>query len=526
MVFNEPIDETAPAGVDCKYEDDYLEIEIEVEKFFNAASETEADWDFILTRCEKMLKERTKDLKIASFWLFARWKRGGWGEFFGAFESFVSFMETFDEEMFPRPAHRRDKILDWVEQLFEEPLGKDLEQFSQEQLETLAGLIEKLNTLFSEPPGRKSPLFKEIESRARYLLDATKQQELEAIREAERYRQEEEKRREQEQLQAKESEEKRKEVEETLRKFRTAASGTQPRERSTSSDTVEPLSKEALDGMRHAYLELAQKLLDESPADHRAYEPLFLLGERTLREVLAGSSGEEENLVPSDAIQTAARELCDMQEISSGQLSAVAEQLLAKPAWLEGYHILSRLFYKIDRTGEAEYMEEKLLYLIHRNKDVLELQIDSRPFIPEKMAAWVEAKLLSLCGESGAHIEYRMVYQEVIGVLKEQGAQNAFALLEEHFKRASSEEERFRWRLLFVDFALEIGDKRLALALLLELEKLIERFSVDRWQPDLAIFTYETLLRPIISQQLSNEVKDRIYHKLSILDAQKVISLQ
>ncbi|HIP29145.1 MAG TPA: hypothetical protein EYG82_08230, partial [Sulfurovum sp.] len=125
----------------------------------------------------------------------------------------------------------------------------------------------------------------------------------------------------------------------------------------------------------------------------------------------------------------------------------------------------------------------------------------------------------------GSAIKYQRAYQEVIALKKEQNEQNALTLLEEYYKKASGDEERFRWRLLFVDFALEIGDKRLALALLLELEKQIDAYQVDQWQPELAITTYEMLLKPIITQELGADAKERIYKKLSILDIQKVINL-
>ena len=65
----------------------------------------------------------------------------------------------------------------------------------------------------------------------------------------------------------------------------------------------------------------------------------------------------------------------------------------------------------------------------------------------------------------------------------------------------------------------------MAFSLLLELERLIEVYKIDQWQPELAIMTYETLLKPIITQELGAEGKERIYNKLSILDIQKVINL-
>ncbi len=525
MSFTEPISDSSPAGTDCKYEDDYLEVEIEIEKFFNAASESETDWERLILKCENILKERSKDLKIASYWLFAHWKRGGWDDFFDAFGVYLELAEKFKESIFPVPARRRGKVLEWVESLFEEPLSKDMEHFSKERLERFSDQLARLNAIFAdESPGRER-FFKDTDTRVRYLLDSAKQRELEALAEAERLKEEEKRRAREQELQASRLEEERREVEERLQKFKAVS------HLNTESDTAfgtaggGPLSKESYEDAKRVYRELAAKMIEESPLDQIAYKPLFLLSEMEIRETLSDGVLQERDLLPLEDIAAAARELCDMSRVTIGQFHAVVEQLEQKPLWLEGYHIVSKLMYKMERAEQAAKIEEELLYLIHRNREVLDMKIGSEPLIPEHMLTWVNTRLLSISGESGTNIEYRVVYEEVLGVLKEQGVQNAFNMLEEHFKKASSEEERFRWRLLFVDFALEIGDKRLALSLLLELEKKIERFEIDLWQPELAIITYEALSKPIISQQLGNEVKDRIYHKLSILDAQKVMNL-
>lgn len=525
MSFNEPISDNLPAGTDCKYEDDYLEVEIEIEKFFNAVSENETDWEGLILKCEKILKERSKDLKIASYWLFARWKRGGWDDFFDAFGAYLELASNFKESIFPIQTRRRQKVLEWVESLFEDLFLKDLDLFSNERLELLDAYIEKFNTLFAQERSERERFFKETNTRVRYLLDSAKEKEMEALAEAKRLEEEERRRAKEQKLQASRLEEERREIEESLKKFKAAPHLSTEPDPFFDTAGIGSLSEESYEGAKRVYRELATKMIEESPLDHIAYKPLFLLSEMEIRDLLLNRVLQEKELLPLGDIVAAARELCDMNRVAPGQFLAVAEQLEQKPMWLEGYYILSKLMYKMERSEQAAKIEEELLYLIHRNKEILDMKIGSEPLIPEYMSSWVNRRLLSISGESGKNVEYRVVYEEVLSVLKEQGVQNAFNLLEEHFKKASSEEERFRWRLLFVDFALEIGDKRLALSLLLELEKKIERFEIDLWQPELAIITYEALFRPIISQQLSNEVKDRIYHKLSILDAQKVMSL-
>lgn len=51
-------------GKDCKYEDSYLNIEIEIDKISSVTQDT-CDFRTVLSECETLLSKDTKDFKIA-----------------------------------------------------------------------------------------------------------------------------------------------------------------------------------------------------------------------------------------------------------------------------------------------------------------------------------------------------------------------------------------------------------------------------------------------------------------------------
>jgi len=524
MSILEPISQEQPCGEDFKYDDEYLEVEVEIEKSFNATSESETEWDFVVFRCEKILKDHAKDLKIASYWLYAQWRMNGWSGFFNTLETYAKFIEIYSKDLYPTVGRRKIKILEWVEKVFEEPFLKILDQFSESELERLSTIMSFFERVIPLCVETDYKLLKDVKQQSDHLLSTVKQREEEAKRMAELQAEEDARRREEEALRAEADQLRRSEEEDILAKFVPSSRGNST-SGTTGLEEYTSLTHDDIDATIDPLLENVKVLFEKSPADYLAFKMLFSLGEILLEEALSDSSIMQDDFIPSDDICYAVRQMEEFGNVSVEQLHALEEQLLSRPTWLEGYYIATKVLYKLDRADDAEKLEDLLLHFLHRKEDLMELQINGRPLVADKMLAWANTKLLTLCGEGSGSAEYQRAYQEILTVKKEQSTQNALELLEAYYQRASGDEERFRWRLLFVDFALEIGDKHLALSLLLELERLVEAYQIDKWQPDLAVTTYETLLKPIMTQELGPEGKERIYKKLSILDIQKVINL-
>ena len=522
MSILEPIDTANLCGEDYKYDDEYLALEVEIEKSFTSTSEEETKWDFVLRRCEKILKENSKDLKVLTYWLYAQRQLNGWSAFINALEPYSQVITTYNTALYPQVGRRKIKVFEWLEKVIEAELSSTLEQLSESQLTALSTHLSSLETSVPLCVESDYVIFKDILYTAQSRINQAEREAENAEKQATLYREEESKRQEAEAQISEAQQIRRSEEEEILSQFSPSLHAPITTEMSEDS---KPLDHESIDEIVNPQIALCKTLFEKSVTDYLAFKMLFSLGELLWEEALEESSIMRDDFLPSADIVQAVRELSKAERVTLSQLQALIDQLLIRPTWLEGYYIASQVLYKLEKTKDAEALESLLIYLIHRKESLLELKVDGKAVIEGKMLAWTNTKLLSFSESGGSSVEYQRAYQEIMIMRKEQNAQNALALLEEYYQNASGEEERFRWRLLFVDFALEIGDKNLAFSLLLDLERLIEKYQIDKWQPELAIATYEILLKPMLTQEIGSEGKVRIYNKLSILAVQKVINL-
>jgi len=525
MLFTEAIDSQNIVGNEYKYEDEYIEVEVEIEKSFNVASEDVTSWDLIIEKCEKILIEKSKDLKIASYWLYATWMVEGWGVFEKNLLIYTEFIEKFSKNLFPKAAKRKLKIFQWTEKIFEPHILKKLEELDKERLIKLKDLLERFTGAVEDslsPEIEKVEIFKDVKKEILSKIDFLEREEEELKRVQELKLQEEEKRLAQEKALQEEKLKRRSEEEEILSKF--MLSNTFSQTPSSNLKNEKKLEIETVIKLKDKWVEFTKELYRNSAVDYMTYMSLLSFSEILLENDTFWSESYIDFLLPSEDVVEAARQLIFTDTISKEQLDAVVEQLYTRPAWLEGYYIIFNILYKNGFSDDAARLEKALIYIIHKKKELIDLDIASRQFMSNDMKMWSNKKILTICAESSGNFEYQIVYQEVLRIRNEKGIKSAIEFLEDNFHKSRSEEERFRWKLLFVEFALEIGEKMLALSLLLDLEELIEKFGLDKWQPDLAIATYEMMLRPIISQELGQVGKDRIYKKLCILDVKKVVN--
>lgn len=515
MSLVEVITDENPCGKDYKYEDEYIAIEIEVEKDFNISNTGETQWDMVSTKCENLLKEHTKDLKILSYWLYAQWRLNGLNTFNASLQIYAEIIEKYNKELYPKITKRKIKTFEWLENLLEEPLLKGIEEFTKEALIELSKNLEILQEHIPITTESDYVFLKDVRNVCNTRIKRIENEENEALRQQEIQKEEELKRQKENEALSEAEKIRRSEEAGILEKF--------------STNTVEvknnliSLEVENIDAIFKSIIALSKPLLEKAPGDYFSYKMLFSLSEILIVESYTNAISEYDDFIPSNDIIFAVRRLPEENNISITQLVALIEQLLIRPTWIEGFFIASRILYKLGRTEDALHLENDIFHFVYQNEKILNIQINNQKLIPEDMLAWMETKALSLNNNSGDTIEYQHAYQKVLKVKKEQNQHNALILLEEYYQKAQCEEERFRWRLLFVDFALEIGDKKLALSLLYELERIIELHKINLWQPNLAIATYEMFLKPLFTQELDVQYKERIYNKLSILDVQKVM---
>lgn len=103
-----PISNASPAGEDPGYDDDFQHMREEVNKLSGA------DVERVIALAEQLLKQRCKDLRIATYYLWARTQRDGEAGLADGLELLAALLERFALQVLPTRPNSRRSALEWV----------------------------------------------------------------------------------------------------------------------------------------------------------------------------------------------------------------------------------------------------------------------------------------------------------------------------------------------------------------------------------------------------------------------------
>ncbi|MEJ2413830.1 MAG: type VI secretion system ImpA family N-terminal domain-containing protein [Sulfurimonas sp.] len=99
-----------PVGIDLKYDDTFLEIEQEIDKDYSLNEES-TNWEIVQDNCYDFLKVRSKDFKIAVWWIFSNWNQNNWDGLQHSLIVFNQFIEKYHQDFFPKSIKARQNAL-------------------------------------------------------------------------------------------------------------------------------------------------------------------------------------------------------------------------------------------------------------------------------------------------------------------------------------------------------------------------------------------------------------------------------
>ncbi|MGL4604007.1 MAG: ImpA family type VI secretion system protein, partial [Iodobacter sp.] len=103
-----PVSVSAPTGADPAYEDDFLAIKEELGKL---SGQNDA---LILQASEKLLKESSKDLRLAAYYAYARLRRDGASGLADGLELIAALVSHFGEALYPARPEGKRIALEWL----------------------------------------------------------------------------------------------------------------------------------------------------------------------------------------------------------------------------------------------------------------------------------------------------------------------------------------------------------------------------------------------------------------------------
>ena len=104
----EPVSDDHPCGEDVAYTDDFEAIKIELAKLSGM------DYRLILDASERLLKRESKDLRVATYYIFASLRDRGLAGFSDGLEILCGLLQKFDQSLWPKKPVQKRNALNWL----------------------------------------------------------------------------------------------------------------------------------------------------------------------------------------------------------------------------------------------------------------------------------------------------------------------------------------------------------------------------------------------------------------------------
>lgn len=108
----DPIRPDAPAGDSCRYEDEFAQLSAQIDRIGSIEGK-EVEWDVVVAMGAALLKNKSKDLLVMTYYALGVFEREGWKRVPAVLEAYSEFLKNFWEPCFPKikpPAHRLNAV--------------------------------------------------------------------------------------------------------------------------------------------------------------------------------------------------------------------------------------------------------------------------------------------------------------------------------------------------------------------------------------------------------------------------------
>ena len=484
-VGKRPIPGEAPAGKDIRDQEDFLELQAEVNRSQTVSSGERAtvDWQKVRSMAGTILGEKSKDLLVASYLAVALSRTGGPPGVLAGLRVMRDVVGEYWESLFPpigRLRARRNALSWWMDQMQELLPSISGPPLSAGEKGQCTGLLRELDSLLGERdpegPSLRSllPLVEGLPEQAPEAASAP--------------------------------------PEPNVQSGAPQASG-------TFSLPPEGDPEEIFERLSPGLLDLADRLSERDPADCRA---LFL--SRTVlweafREMPENDGGSTRIPPPPSHLLSAYSSL-----LSSGALEDLLRFCLSRQAEVPFLFELSfrggRILGERGAEGRAgeEALRGALRTLFARLPGLARLSFSGGevPFLSEEGQGWVAAG----GGEDGeteggeeSPVRRATLPAEIRAILADGRILEACERFEEVRRReGTAPRERFLLNLDFLAAVENMGRDVPVLPLALSLLEDLERFRLDVWEPDLA-----SRALPLVFRILSQSPDERLRRRGEVL---------
>lgn len=504
-VARQPISNDSFAGEEVRYSSEFETLEAELEKAQSLHASGPIDWQKIQEVSELILRNSSKDLRVAAWLTWALHLRESFHGLQAGLGVVLYLCEQHWEPLYPSKPRTRAAAIAWLVPRLEGALKDDVPIKEQLPLfRSLAKHIEKLDAILSQHLGDAAPLLLPIHRRLNSMIQRATNHEPEPGV-----------------------------VGSVVAQVKQAAN--QLFTPGTPIDNEKDAQK-ALRTQQEAARPLCAWWLKQKATDVRALKlnrtllwmSIEAVPERNAEHITALRG------LPADKLKAYQDRYSQAQY---ADLLVELEASLAKaPFWFDGQRMVWECLQALNAEAAMREVEIHFSLFVQRLPGIVELRFhDGVPFADPATRAWISANVMPhlqsasaprTVEATGTQAAWELALDEVLPILRKDGLKPAVQTLKQGLQNAQGGRVRFFWQLALARLCFMAKKYELAKTQLETLDQTLQDSGLHAWEPDLALQVLHLLhscCELLPQNHAVRERREEIYRRLCHLDLEVVL---
>lgn len=476
-------------GKDCKYEDSYLNIEIEIDKISSVTQDT-CDFRTVLSECENLLSKDTKDFKIATWWFYTNFKINQIEGLKYSIDCFIEFINKFYTSFYPKSKISKTNIIEWLETTLTKEIENNLNLQNSLKDSELEFKIADLSLSLKKVSETDRDYFKTI-------LKLIKKQELTPKINKEKI-----------------------EVVETIK----VADEKQINENKfelkiDNTITNDFDANKVLRSIKKSASSLSDYYRQKDYSNFKSIRITRFISLIDIEDIPTSQANKTQIQAPLiEDLQSVEKLFKQNKYYEALNLS---EKILEDcPFWLDGHFYTYQILEKTNYIKQANEVKLELLNFIELKKGILNLTFaDGTPFASLKTKTWIDKENKNRDKEEFKEVnEEKNIVDEIHNFISNNNEEESISFFEEKISLSKSMEEKFNTKVEFLKFVVSISRRDIANIYLEHILDEIKYFNLDSWNPKLVSRIYSFILTNFRSSEYHKDKIKEVYKKLCIID--------
>ncbi|TSD77368.1 type VI secretion system protein TssA [Pseudomonas sp. KBS0710] len=502
------------AGSDMRFSSEYEALEAELGKLQSIHVGTQPDWQAVVQISESLLRQHTKDLRVAAWLTWALYQRESWPGLVAGLGLLRHLCEHQWAVVYPQKLRTRGAALGWLALRMEQVFAHSFSLNDQQPLfRCVLEHLVHLDRLWSAHLGDGAPLLLPLRRQLTQRLEQAVQVELPEAAAAGVIAQ----------------------VKQAATRLLSAEPAAGHDNTANQAIASEKEAHKSLRTLQEQGRHLCSWWLRQDATDLRA-----LRLNRTLTWLALNSypdaDSERLTVLRGPTPDKLKRYRERFAQGHYGELLLELEASLASALfWFDGLRMVWECLEALQANLAMTELEVSFALLLQRLPDLPEFRFhDGAPFADTATRDWITlqvARHLQLPAPSDVVVDanaepWEVALQEVMPRLRKDGLKEAIHELKQGMHTARSERARFHWRLALARLCVSAGKQALAMVQLEGLDHELQHAGLDRWEPELALQVAQLLYRccELLPQsQAVRERKETTHRRLCHFDVEAVL---